>query len=86
MIILHNLEFYFWQICGNLRKWPCQHIGMGKNQSKLSKEDMEVLHRETGMDKTDIEVREITRIAISKICEDIDSQRKYIVLVLTHPF
>jgi len=28
---------------------------MGKNQSKLSKEDVEVLHRETGMDKTDIE-------------------------------
>ena len=61
-------------------------IGMGKNQSKLSKEDMEVLHRETGMDKTDIEVREITRVAISRICEDIDFQRKYIVLVLTHPF
>ena len=40
---------------------------MGKNQSKLSKEDMEVLHRETGMDKTDIEVRAITRMAISKI-------------------
>jgi len=30
-------------------------VEMGKNQSKLSKEDMEVLHRETGMDKTDIE-------------------------------
>jgi len=28
---------------------------MGKNQSKLSKEDVDVLHRETGMDKTDIE-------------------------------
>ena len=53
MIILHSLEFSFWQIFG---KWPCQQIRMGKNQSKLSKEDMEVLHRETGMDKTDIEV------------------------------
>ena len=29
---------------------------MGKNQSKLSKEDKDLLHRETGMDKTDIEV------------------------------
>ena len=38
---------------------------MGKNQSKLSKEDVEVLHRETGMDKTDIEVRNIARIAQS---------------------
>jgi len=28
---------------------------MGKNQSKLSKEDKDLLHRETGMDKTDIE-------------------------------
>ena len=34
---------------------------MGKNQSKLSKEDMEVLHRETGMDKTDIEVKRYHR-------------------------
>ena len=31
-------------------------IEMGKNQSKLSKEDKDLLHRETGMDKTDIEV------------------------------
>merc|ERR1711973_665518 len=30
-------------------------IEMGKNQSKLSKEDKDLLHRETGMDKTDIE-------------------------------
>merc|ERR1711962_377847 len=30
-------------------------IEMGKNQSKLSKEDKDFLHRETGMDKTDIE-------------------------------
>ena len=44
---------------------------MGKNQSKLSKEDMEVLHRETGMDKTDIEVRDVTRITISKIHVEI---------------
>ena len=29
---------------------------MGKNQSKLSKEDKDLLHRETGMDKMDIEV------------------------------
>ena len=29
---------------------------MGKNQSKLSKEDKDFLHRETAMDKMDIEV------------------------------
>ena len=56
---------------------------MGKNQSKLSKEDVEVLHRETGMDKTDIEVRNIARIAQScneSHFEDLLRNRFYIFL------
>merc|ERR1712156_517313 len=47
------------RLCGQqTRNRPEQanlSIEMGKNQSKLSKEDKDLLHRETGMDKTDIE-------------------------------
>ena len=62
---------------------------MGKNQSKLSKEDVEVLHRETGMDKTDIEVRNIARNAQScdeSHFEDLLRNRFFLFLCKPHPF